>query len=205
MAATALLLAFIANFQHELVLVHLTMHTKVFGFALRLGQISTIVSLLIITILLLTRLCVRSGSRNSGKLEIAQAQHVQQILIPDKLPKIEGLAIESEYRLRARSVATSFRCCREKLREPPLIVVGDVTGKGLQAGMLVALIVGALRSAFQQSSDPVQILSSINDQLCERGHSSATCMVLRVERDGTVTLAHAGQSAALPEWEGEWS
>jgi serine phosphatase RsbU (regulator of sigma subunit) len=71
--------------------------------------------------------------------------------------------------------------------------VGDVTGKGLQAGMLVALIVGAIRAATQHSSDPSQILSEVNEQLCERQQASATCMILRIDPDGTVLIANAGQ------------
>ena len=47
--------------------------------------------------------------------------------------------------------------------------------------MLVALIIGAIRAAVQHSSDPVEILSEVNDQLCEREHASATCMILRID------------------------
>ena len=41
-----------------------------------------------------------------------------------------------------------------------LIVAGDVTGKGLQAGMLVALLVGAIRSTSDWSTDPIVILQA---------------------------------------------
>lgn len=70
---------------------------------------------------------------------------------------------------------------------------GDVTGKGLQAGMLVALIVGAIRSAAQHDNSPQRILEALNELLCERGSSSATCMVLRFAPNGAVELANAGQ------------
>ena len=73
-----------------------------------------------------------------------------------------------------------------------LIVVGDVTGKGLQAGMLVSLIIGAIRTAVQQTTDPAEILFMLNDQLSDREHSSATCEILRISGEGAVTLAHAG-------------
>jgi serine phosphatase RsbU (regulator of sigma subunit) len=73
-----------------------------------------------------------------------------------------------------------------------LIVVGDVTGKGVQAGMLVALIVGAIRSVAQQTQAPEQILRRVNDQLCERQQAGATCMVMRISAEGVVQIAHAG-------------
>jgi serine phosphatase RsbU (regulator of sigma subunit) len=58
--------------------------------------------------------------------------------------------------------------------------------------MLVALIVGAARAAVQHSSDPVEILSEVNAQLCERHEASATCLILRIDGDGGVLLANAG-------------
>jgi hypothetical protein len=192
LAAAALLLAFIANFTHELRLIHLSMTTSLFGFVFYLGQVSTIVSLLIITIMLLRRFVYSQRRQEQWKLEIEQARHVQQVLIPDKLPEIQGLMIESEYRPAREVGGDFFQIIPGDIAGTALIVVGDVTGKGLQAGMLVALIVGAIRSAVQHSSDPAQILSSINDQLCEREHSSATCIILRLERDGTIHLSHAG-------------
>ena len=71
--------------------------------------------------------------------------------------------------------------------------MGDVTGKGLQAGMLVALIIGAIRATIQHSSDPAQILREVNEQLCERQEASATCLILRIDPNGNVILANAGQ------------
>jgi serine phosphatase RsbU (regulator of sigma subunit) len=73
-----------------------------------------------------------------------------------------------------------------------LIVVGDVTGKGLQAGMLVALIVGAVRAEAAHSNDPLTALNALNQRLCGRGEAHATGLALRVTRDGAVTLANAG-------------
>jgi serine phosphatase RsbU (regulator of sigma subunit) len=40
-----------------------------------------------------------------------------------------------------------FQIIPHKTDGSVLIVAGDVTGKGLQAGMLVALLVGAIRTA----------------------------------------------------------
>jgi serine phosphatase RsbU (regulator of sigma subunit) len=62
----------------------------------------------------------------------------------------------------------------------------------LQAGMLVALIVGAVRTAVQYHSDPLILMNSLNDRLWGRGRASATCLILRITRDGQVTLANAG-------------
>jgi len=73
-----------------------------------------------------------------------------------------------------------------------LIVAGDVAGKGMQAGMLVALLVGAIRTVARFSSDPAVMLRELNMRLIGRGDAAATCLAMRIDADGTVTLANAG-------------
>jgi hypothetical protein len=192
MAGAAIMLAFAANFQHELRLIHLDMATTMFGFAVSLGTISTILSLLIITVMLLTRFVRSQRLQEQWKLEIEQARSVQHVLIPDELPAIHNMLIRSEYHPAREVGGDFFQIIPLDDTGSALVMVGDVTGKGLQAGMLVALIVGAIRTAVQQTTDPAQILAMINDQLAEREHSSATCVILRISDDGTVRLAHAG-------------
>jgi len=201
MAAAAVLLAFAANFQHELHMVHISMTTSVFGFLLTLGQISTILSLLIITVMLLRRFVYSQRRQEQWKLEIEQARHVQQVLIPAVLPEIAGLAIQSEYRPAREVGGDFFQILPPEVAGTSLIVVGDVAGKGLQAGMLVALIVGAIRNAAQYLSDPALILAAVNDQMCERDHANATCIILRISESGAVDLAHAGHLP--PYWNGK--
>ncbi len=76
--------------------------------------------------------------------------------------------------------------------DPTVGYSGYVTGKGLQAGMLVALIVGAIRTEAKHTSDPMAMLVMLNERLCGRGHAHATCLALRISADGSATLANAG-------------
>jgi serine phosphatase RsbU (regulator of sigma subunit) len=143
--------------------------------------------------MLLRRFITAQRTKEQWKLEIAQARHVQQVLIPNKLPELNDLHIDSQYR-PAREVGGDFFQIVPNYRDgTSLIVLGDVTGKGLQAGMLVALIIGAIRSAAEHDNNPRRILEVLNEQLVERESASATCMVLRFSRDGAVELANAGQ------------
>lgn len=192
LAAAAVLFAVFANYQHELRLVHVPTAFTVFGFSISLGSLSTIVSLLIITIMLLTRFIAARRAEEQWKLEIAQARHVQEVLIPHKLPQVAGLTIESEYHPAREVGGDFFQIIPNERDGSALIVVGDVTGKGLQAGMLVALIVGAVRSQAQIDNHPQQVLATLNRQLSEREHASATCMALRFMPGGVVELANAG-------------
>jgi hypothetical protein len=193
MVGVAVLLAVIANYNRELRVIHVPTTFTILGFAIHLGSISSMLSLLIITVMLLRRFVASQRAKEVWKLEIAQARHVQQVLIPNKLPEMNDMHIESEYR-PMREVGGDFFQILPKARDgSSLVVFGDVTGKGLQAGMLVALIVGAIRSTAQHDTSPQSILEALNDQLCERESSSATCMVLRFGANGAVELANAGQ------------
>jgi hypothetical protein len=193
MAAVAVLLAVTANYQRELRLIHVPTTFTVLGFAVSLGSLSTMLSLLIITVMLLRRFITAQRVKEQWKLEIAQARHVQQVLIPRELPELNDLHVDSEYRPAREVGGDFFQIVPNEEDGTSLIAFGDVTGKGLQAGMLVALIIGAIRSAAEHDNDPRRILEVLNEQLCERESASATCMVLRFSPGGAVELANAGQ------------
>jgi serine phosphatase RsbU (regulator of sigma subunit) len=72
-----------------------------------------------------------------------------------------------------------------------LIVLGDVSGKGLPAAMTVSAIIGALRSIPPVS--PAWILNALNSGLVGNLHGGfVTCCSARITTDGRVTIANAG-------------
>ena len=122
--------------------------------------------------------------------ELLAARNVQQYLIPAHLPSTPGFSVASEYR-PARDVGGDFfQILPQHSDGSLLIVVGDVAGKGIEAGMLATLIVGSVRTAASFTSDPARILALLNDRLCGRG--LVTCLALRIEQDGNATLVNAG-------------
>ncbi|MGP8252783.1 MAG: PP2C family protein-serine/threonine phosphatase [Terracidiphilus sp.] len=129
--------------------------------------------------------------------ELAAARSVQQILIPDELPSIPGLRIDSAY-LPAQEVGGDFfqilpiPNAANPERPSAFIVLGDVSGKGLKAAMTVSLIVGTLRASASQCTRPAQLLSEVNRSLLGRSDGFATCLVLMVEPTGKLTVANAG-------------
>jgi serine phosphatase RsbU (regulator of sigma subunit) len=128
-------------------------------------------------------------------LDVKQAQEVQQVILPEARLALKGLTIESEYRPAREVGGDFFQIIPHKTDGSLLIVAGDVTGKGLKAGMLVALLVGAIRTEEQHNTDPAGMLSTLNQRLMGRGDAQATCLALRIEADGSVTLANAGHMA----------
>jgi hypothetical protein len=122
--------------------------------------------------------------------EVQSAQSVQQYLIPAQLPLTPGFTIKSEYRPAREVGGDFFQVLPDQQDGSVLIVVGDVAGKGLEAGMLATLIVGAIRTAVAFTADPRRIIALLNERL--QGRSLVTCLALRIERDGTATLVSAG-------------
>jgi phosphoserine phosphatase RsbU/P len=122
--------------------------------------------------------------------EVQAARSVQQFLIPEHLPATPGLVIESVYRPAREVGGDFFQVLPSTSDGSVLIVVGDVAGHGMESGMLATLIVGALRTANEFTSDPERILSLLNKRM--QGRGLATCLALRIEHDGNVALVNAG-------------
>jgi hypothetical protein len=133
-------------------------------------------------------------SRRQGALEqeYKSAQELQRVLIPDTLPSIEGYSVTSAYR-PAEEVGGDFFQLIPLAGGSTLLILGDVSGKGLKAAMTVSLIVGAARTLAEISSDPAEILSGLNRRLHGRlHHGFVTCLILRLDPDGSCVLASAG-------------
>jgi len=138
-------------------------------------------------------------SQRKGALEqeFKSAQELQRILIPESLPPLGGYNVTSAYRPALEVGGDFFQVIAGRdgaaLNGAGLIVMGDVSGKGLKAAMTVSLLVGTVRTLAEQLSDPAAILTGLNRRLEGRmGHGFVTCLVLRVEASGKCVVATAG-------------
>jgi len=163
-----------------------------FGMTIFVGQISNLVSAAAISLLLLRRLLLSVRRQRIMAFDMRQAQEVQQLMLPESRTTVPGLRIESEYRPALQVGGDFFQIIPHATDGAILIVAGDVAGKGLRAGMLVALLIGAIRTAAKFNADPLTVLRALNDRLIWRRDALATCLALRIEADGTATLANAG-------------
>jgi hypothetical protein len=182
-------------FAPQLSLLHIRTYWFLFGVQVTLATIASLLGAVVIALLLLRRL-VRSVKRQRlMALDVKQAQEVQQVILPEARMVLPGLTIESEYRPAREVGGDFFQIIPHKSDGSVLIVAGDVSGKGLQAGMLVALLVGAIRTAVETSDEPAAVLGVLNRRLMGRGDAQATCLALRIASDGGVVLANAGHVA----------
>ncbi len=148
-----------------------------------------------LALLLFRRLLKSVRRQRQVALDLKQAQEVQQVLIPEDIPKIAGFRIEAVYH-PAAEVGGDFFQILKTAAGGVLICVGDVSGKGLPAAMTVSLLVGAFRSLAQFQDSPAQVLASMNARMMGRSRGGfTTCLVLRIDPDGRLTAANAGHIA----------
>jgi len=192
LALPAVALVAVAQYQYALQIFHTPIVFFIAGYVVSISEIATLLSLAIVTVLLLRRFFESLRLREQWRLEIEQARQVQQLLIPEVLPAIPGFALESEYR-PAQQVGGDFFQILPGNDGSVLIVIGDVSGKGLRAAMLVSMIVGSIRTLAAFSRDPEEILRGLNDRLCGNiNHQFATCQALHITADGSTAIANAG-------------
>jgi len=192
LALPAVILAAVSQFQTELSVLHVRVMWFPFGGRISLAQISMLVLAGVMLILLVRRLLFSLRRQKQMALDVKQAQEIQQVILPGAVTWFPGYAIESEYRPAREVGGDFFQILPHESDGSMLIIVGDVTGKGLQAGMMVALLVGAIRSTAEFNSDPEFMLRSLNRRLLGRGDAHATCLAMRVTANGEVKLANAG-------------
>jgi serine phosphatase RsbU (regulator of sigma subunit) len=133
--------------------------------------------------------------KNALEQEFKSARELQQALIPEVLPPVPGFALTSTYR-PAFEVGGDFFQIIPLEDSSTLILLGDVSGKGLKAAMTVSLIVGAARMLAEFSSSPAEILAGLNRRLFGRLQGGfATCIALRLQCDGSCVISSAGHPA----------
>jgi hypothetical protein len=179
-------------FGAELNVLHVRVYWFPFGVRLGTGDIASLLLMAVTALLLLRRLLKSVRAQRLMALDVKQAQEVQQVILPEARTTIPGLVVESEYRPALEVGGDFFQIIPHPTDGSLLIVAGDVTGKGLKAGMLVALLVGAIRSTTELNGEPLFILQALNRRLMGRGEAIATCMALRIATDGESLLANAG-------------
>lgn len=121
--------------------------------------------------------------------ELAAAAAIQSLLLPSRSATVGAFDLDYVYR-PAGEVGGDFFHVAPAGDEGLVIVVGDVSGKGLKAAMTVATIIGALRGF--ADPDPGRILAHLNRVLYGQIAGFVTCCVARLEPGGMLYLANAG-------------
>lgn len=157
-------------------------------------------SLLLLAIIYAVYRYVRDTSRRQSQLEqeFKSARELQQVLIPEEIPPIPGFALTSAYRPAQEVGGDFFQIIplEGQTSGSTLIILGDVSGKGLKAAMTVSLIVGAARTIARFTQQPAEILTELNVRLFGRMQGGfVTCLALRLDSGGHCVVSSAGHPA----------
>ncbi|MGC4015492.1 MAG: SpoIIE family protein phosphatase [Luteolibacter sp.] len=131
--------------------------------------------------------------------ELKTARDVQHVLLPQGDPVIAGYRV-SGTNLPARIISGDYYDYVGVGEDRHGIAIADVSGKGVAAGLLMAMCRSVLRSAAHGESSPAKVLSTVNRQLFpdirEDMFISMSYSVLH-PYDGRVVTARAGHDPAL--------
>ena len=165
------------------------------------GDVAYCIFLISLIAVILYRFIRVSQDEQRSEAEISAARSVQSLLIPTQLPSNKNFMLESAY-LPVNGVGGDFFQVLPLHDESLLLVVGDVSGKGLQAAMNSSTLVGALRN--ELAHEPATVLNHLNRVLIGAVSSPgkvpdldaapcfATCLCARIYPSGKLVVANAG-------------
>jgi sigma-B regulation protein RsbU (phosphoserine phosphatase) len=133
----------------------------------------------------------------------SMAVTLQQTLIPPHPPTVPHLDIAAIYRPAGsgREVGGDFYDVFQVAADVWIVVLGDVSGKGVPAAVVTSFVRYAVRSLAMVHHDPAELLRALDDAV-RRNDTEHYCTValarlMRVEGRWDVALALAGHPPAL--------
>ena len=189
---------------HAVLLFHMS-GTLLQHFAVRYFQLTENQGLWLQTIRLFTLLLVTFAmaillNRRAARLadekqrlsrEMTAAAEVQSLMLPGSAQGGTETVIDAVYQ-PASEVGGDFYQVLDRADGSRVALLGDVSGKGLKAAMLVSVAIGALRR--EKSSSPAEILTGLNEAFLGQG-GFVTCCCIRYLPGGELTIASAGHPA----------
>jgi serine phosphatase RsbU (regulator of sigma subunit)/predicted ester cyclase len=146
---------------------------------------------------------IRERERVEQDLRVARS--IQQASLPKEVPELEGWQI-SPYYQPAREVGGDFYDFHLLPEGRVGLVVGDATGKGVPAALVMSTTCGMLRLAAQGSSSPGQMLRGVNEVLFPNipSNTFVTCFYAILEPEsGSLSYANAGHDLPYLHRNGE--
>lgn len=128
--------------------------------------------------------------------ELQMARKIQEGTLPKKLPTLPGWQIATCW-VPARQVSGDFYDFFEMEGGKLGIVVGDGTGKGVPAALVLATTRSVLRATASQLTSPGEVLERTNNLLCEEmpANMFVTCLFIILDPvDGSLIIANAGHN-----------
>jgi predicted ester cyclase len=140
-------------------------------------------------------------ARERAEQDLRVARSIQQASLPKEMPQLAGWQITPYYQ-PTREVGADFYDLFELEEGRVAVVVGDATGKGMPAALVVSATSSMLRAVAQAlgSSSPSEVLSQVNETLFARipPNMFVTCFYGILDpKNGSIKYANAGHDLPL--------
>jgi serine phosphatase RsbU (regulator of sigma subunit)/predicted ester cyclase len=135
---------------------------------------------------------IRERERVEQELQVARS--IQRASLPKEVPDLEGWQISPFYQ-PAREVGGDFYDFLELIDGRLGIVVGDATGKGVPAALVMSSTRSMLRALARASNSPGEVLEQVNDLLVSDipPNMFVTCFYAILDPEsGRLSYANAG-------------
>jgi len=145
------------------------------------------------TVLENARLLEEERTKQRLEEELNVARKIQSDLLPRELPR-NGWFCAAAASIPSREVGGDYYDLRQTGPETWAIVVADVSGKGVSAALLAALLQGAFLLGSEAALPTEIMMARVNHFLNDRtqGEKYATAVCCSVRRDGTLRWVNAG-------------
>jgi phosphoserine phosphatase RsbU/P len=137
-------------------------------FRVGIGGVPLVFAVLILVFLLALELVDRVQVRD----ELEVARQLQADLLPAGVPTLAGFSFAHTYRT-ANEVGGDYYDFIELPGGRLAIVVGDASGHGMAAGLLMAIAAAVLRLGLELDPAPAKVLALVNRVLCRTGDRRA--------------------------------
>ncbi|MCB9170885.1 MAG: SpoIIE family protein phosphatase [Flavobacteriales bacterium] len=164
-----------------------------------LNFIQTLTNLIVVA-LENQRLNHQALQQERDKRELELAAEMQAMLVPDALPHTGPLHAAAWYQPHRQVGGDYYDVVRTSDREA-VIVIADVSGKGIAAALLMSNFQATLRALVQYSDDPLdELVHDLNDKVFHnaRGERFITAFVGRLDlASGSMHFVNAGHNPPL--------
>jgi hypothetical protein len=126
--------------------------------------------------------------------ELQVARQIQQELLPEATPQLDSWELTTYYE-PAREVGGDFYDFLEFEDGRVGLVVGDATGKGMPAALVMATTRGMLRAVVRSVESPGEVLARVNEALVAEipPNMFVTCLYAILDpKSGSLRYANAG-------------
>jgi sigma-B regulation protein RsbU (phosphoserine phosphatase) len=154
---------------------------------------------MVATAIMKLRAIERDREQQLLERDLSLATEIQHSFLPDVLPSTNLLSLAAQYR-PARVIAGDFYDVFERTPGEFYFALGDVSGKGISAALMMAQAVSILRLIVHAGISPGDALRSWNARVCSRAIRGMfiTAVLGRIKpRQGLIEFAVAGHNPPL--------